>query len=126
MSIPKPRFVKGLGQLNCLANGGAPRAIYIAQLEHVPNAVNDSKEANWNLLWKCCFKDLEEISVWVKLGVGTLSNKRPMMGSNVLQVGYPFYYLKVGVIYLYFLKIIHEHKLHFKCTQEISYNFFFV
>jgi hypothetical protein len=30
MSIPKPRFVKGLGQLDWLANGGPPRAIYIA------------------------------------------------------------------------------------------------
>lgn len=30
MSIPKTRFVKGLGQIDCLANGGPPRAIYIA------------------------------------------------------------------------------------------------
>ncbi len=125
MSIPKTRFVKGLSQLDCLANGGSPRAIYIAQLEHVPNATNDSKEANWNLLWRCCFKDLEELSVWVKPKVRALSNKRPMMGSNVIQVGYPLYYLKVGVIHLYFLKNIHEHKLHFKCTQEISYNVIF-
>ncbi len=30
MSIPKTRFVKGLGKLDCFANGAPPRAIYIA------------------------------------------------------------------------------------------------